>query len=101
MSISMDFISSFPKINGLSLILVVVDKFLKYVIFIAALHPCTAEQTTELFFWNMVKYFGLLEEIISDHDTRFTSRFWTTLFGMLGLELRFFYYQSSLNRWAD
>ena len=55
MSISMDFIFGFPKVNGLSSILVVVDKFSKYAVFIAAPHPCTIEQIVELFFRNVVK----------------------------------------------
>ena len=87
--VSMDFISSFPKVNKLSSVLVVVDWFLKYTIFITTPHTCIAEQITELFFRNVVKYFKLLEEIISDHDTRFIGRFWTSLFRMLGSELRF------------
>ena len=88
-SVSMDFISGFPKVNGLSSVLVVVDRFSKYAVFVAAPHPCTAENTADLFFRNVVKYFGLPEEIISDRDTRFTGRFWTALFGLLGSELKF------------
>ena len=86
--VSMDFIFGFSKVNGLSSVLVVVDKFSKYVNFIIAPHPCTTEQTIELSFRNVVKYFKLLEEIISDHDTKFTRKL-TALFGMLCLELRF------------
>ena len=48
--VSMDFISGFPKVNGLSLVLVMVNKFLKYAVFITAPHLCIVEQTTELFF---------------------------------------------------
>ena len=70
-SISMDFIFGFPKVNGLSSVLVVVDRFLKYTIFINAPHLCTIK----LFFQNVVKYFGLPEEIISDCDARFIGRF--------------------------
>ncbi|KAL0315611.1 UNVERIFIED_CONTAM: Transposon Ty3-I Gag-Pol polyprotein [Sesamum radiatum] len=49
-SISMDFISGFPKVNGMASVLVV-DRFSK--------------------------------------DARFTGRFWTTLFNMMGTELKF------------
>ena len=43
----------------------------------------------KLLFRNAVKYFELLEDIISDRDTRFTGRFWTMLFGLFGLEMKF------------
>ena len=43
----------------------------------------------KLFFRNAVKYFELLEDIISDRDTRFTGRFWTVLFGLFGSEMKF------------
>lgn len=38
---------------------------------------------------NVIKYFGIPEDIISDRDTRFTGRFWTALFNMMGTELKF------------
>ena len=36
-----------------------------------------------------MKYFGLPEDIVSDRDSRFTGRFWTVLFGLLGSQLKF------------
>ncbi|VFQ82070.1 unnamed protein product [Cuscuta campestris] len=89
-SVSMDFILGFPKVNGMSTILVVVDRFSKYGVFIAAPHCCPAEKTTDLFYGNVVKYFGLPEDIVSDRDTRFTGRFWTSLFKLLGSSLKFY-----------
>ncbi|KAK4383419.1 Transposon Ty3-I Gag-Pol polyprotein [Sesamum angolense] len=88
-SISMDFISSFSKVNGMASVLVVVDRFSKYEIFIVAPHACPAETTVELFFKNVTKYFGVPKDIVSDRDARFTERFWTTLFNMMGMELKF------------
>ncbi|KAL0423510.1 UNVERIFIED_CONTAM: Transposon Ty3-I Gag-Pol polyprotein [Sesamum radiatum] len=85
----MDFITGFPKVNGMASIVVVVDHFSKYGIFIAAPHACPAETTAELFFKNVTKYFGVLKEIVSDGDARFTGRFWTALFNMMGTELKF------------
>ena len=37
----------------------------------------------------MVKYFGVLVDIVNDRDTRFTGRFWTVLFNMMGSNLKF------------
>ena len=88
-SVSMDFISGFPKVDGMASVFVIVDRFSKYAIFIGAPKACPADVAAELFFRNVVKYFGLPENIISDRDTRFTGRFWTVLFGLLGSELKF------------
>ncbi|KAK4388149.1 Transposon Ty3-I Gag-Pol polyprotein [Sesamum angolense] len=52
-SVSMDFVTGFPKVNGMASILVVVDRF------------------------------------SNDRDARFTGRFWTALFNMMGTELKF------------
>ncbi|KAK4403123.1 RNA-directed DNA polymerase [Sesamum angolense] len=73
-SISMDFISGFLKVNGMASVLVVVDRFSKYGIFIVVPHACPAETTVELFFKNGTKYFGVPKDIVSDRDARFTER---------------------------
>ncbi|KAL0302203.1 UNVERIFIED_CONTAM: RNA-directed DNA polymerase [Sesamum angustifolium] len=69
-SISMDFISGFLKVNGMASVLVVVDRFSKYGIFIVAPHACPAETTIESFFKNVTKYFGVPKDIGSDRDAR-------------------------------
>ena len=71
----MDFISEFSKVDGMSSVLVVVDHFSKYAIFIGAPSACSADAAAELFFKHVVKYFGLPEDIISDRDARFTGWF--------------------------
>jgi hypothetical protein len=40
-----------------------------------------------MFFKHVVKYWGLPLNIISDRDTRFTRKFWTTLFKLVGMKL--------------
>ncbi|KAK3009869.1 hypothetical protein RJ639_011883 [Escallonia herrerae] len=50
---------------------------------------CTAEEAARLFFKNVVKYWGLPKVIVSDRDPRFTGKFWTELFKLLGSELHF------------
>ena len=37
----------------------------------------------------MVKYWGVPNTIVSDWDSRFTGRFWTEFFKLLGTELKF------------
>ena len=70
-------------------VFVVVDRFSKYAMFMAAPSTCTAEVVVGLFYRNVVKYFGLPENIVSDRDSRFTSQFWAVLFRLLGSQLKF------------
>ncbi|KAK4397896.1 hypothetical protein Sango_1265100 [Sesamum angolense] len=63
-SVSMDFILGFPKVNDMASVLVVVDRFSKYGIFIATPHACPAETTAELFFKNVTKYFGFPKTLL-------------------------------------
>ena len=69
--------------------MVVVDRYSKYSVFIAAPELCSSEVAADLFYKNVVKYFGVPADIVSDRDTRFTGRFWTTLFNMMVSELKF------------
>ena len=41
-----------------------------------------------MFYQYVVKYFGVPTYIVSDRDTRFKGMFWTTLFNMMGTELK-------------
>ena len=85
----MDFINGFPKVEGFRSVLVVVDRFSKYVVFIPATGECPVEEAARIFFSNVVKHFGMPKDIVSDRDTRFTSRFWVELFKMWGTECKF------------
>ena len=58
-SISMDFIMGLPKFEGCNIIIVVVERFSKYNIFIPAQAKCPAEIAAPLFLRHVVKYWGL------------------------------------------
>ena len=73
--LSMDFISRFPKVEGFGYVLVVVDRFSKYVVFVSAPSECPTKEASRIFFSNVMKHFGMLEDIVIDRDTRFTDRF--------------------------
>ncbi|RVW38680.1 Transposon Tf2-12 polyprotein [Vitis vinifera] len=88
-SVTMDFIIGLPKSEDNDSIIVVVDRFSKYATFIAAPTDYTAEETARLFLKHVVKYWGLPKYIISDRDPRFTGKFWTELFKLMGSELHF------------
>ena len=85
----MDFISEFPKVEGFGSVLVVVNRFPKYVVFIPTPGECPTEEVARIFFSNVVKHFGMVEDIVSDRDMRFTGRFWVELFKMWGTECKF------------
>ena len=87
--VSMDFITGFPKVESFGSVLVVVDRFSKYAVFIPAPSECPAEEAARIFFSNVVKHFGMPEDIVSDRDSRFTGRFWVELFKMWGTKCKF------------
>jgi len=59
------------KSHGMSVILVVVDRFTKYAHFIALGHPFSAAKVAELFMNTVVRLHGWPKEIISDRDIIF------------------------------
>lgn len=61
-------VCGFSKVDGINIIMVVVDKFTKYMVFVAAPMVCIAEVTIELFYRNVVKYFEVPFDIVSDCD---------------------------------
>ena len=85
----MDFITCLAKFEGCGNIMVVVDRFSKYGIFIPVPTKFTAEDAARLFFMYVVKYWGFPKSIISNRDTRFTRKFWMEVFKLMGTELRF------------
>ena len=85
----MDFIIGLPKVDDYSSIIVVVNRFSKYATFIPASKICPANEAARLFLKYVVKYWGVPKTIVSDRDTRFTGRFWTELFKLLGSDLNF------------
>ncbi|KAK3000962.1 hypothetical protein RJ639_021502 [Escallonia herrerae] len=86
-SVSLDFITGLPKVEDLGTILIVIDRFRKYASFIATPKYCSVEDTTQLFFKYVVKYWGMPQDIVSDWDSRFTRNFWTELFKLFGSQL--------------
>ncbi|KAF1323549.1 reverse transcriptase, partial [Globisporangium splendens] len=87
-SVSMDFIFGLPRDkHGRNGILVFVDRFSKMVHLTPVSDKISAEMTAKVFVDVVFRLHGLPSEIVSDRDTRFTSRFWRTLFGILDAKL--------------
>lgn len=66
--VSMDFIEGLPKVEGFSVILVVVDRFTKYAHFIPIKHPFTARTIAQAMFDNVIKLHGVPQTIVSDRE---------------------------------
>eukprot|EP00253_Pinus_taeda_P014727 PITA_14727 len=86
-SISMDFITGLPTVQGKDCIFVVVDRLTKYAHFFAISAHYTATQVAELFFREIFRLHGLPKTIVSDRDSRFMGGFWQELFRLVGTEL--------------
>jgi hypothetical protein len=86
-TISLNFITGLPKSHGKNAILVVVDKFTKFVQFIATTIDVTAEETATLLFKRLVKLFGLPRTIVGDRDPHWTSSVWKCLAQLFNTKL--------------
>lgn len=89
-SISLDFIVKLPRsrepLTGtvFDSILVVVCRLTKYAHFIPYKEASTAEELAYIFLRNILSNHGMPEEIISDRDKLFISKFWRSLTAQLG-----------------
>jgi hypothetical protein len=85
----MDLITQLPTTKkGNDTIIVFVDKFSKMVHYAATTTTCTAEDVAKIFFDTIVRLHGIPKNIVSDRDTRFTSRFWRRLWKLCGTNLK-------------
>jgi hypothetical protein len=64
--------------------MVVVDKLRKYAHFILVSSTFKEIDIAQVFMKEIFRLHGMLKEIVSDRDTKFTSKFWKSL--MAGLE---------------
>ena len=74
-SISMDFVTSLPKVFGKDCIFVVVDRLTKFAHFFAVTTTFIAAQVAELFFKEVFRLHGLPKSIVSDRDRIFLMHF--------------------------
>jgi hypothetical protein len=89
-SLALDFIVKLPPskdpLTGVEYnsILVIIERLTKYEKFIPYLEASDAKALAYTFVRVILANHGLLEEIISDRDKLFTSKFWKSLMALLG-----------------
>ena len=86
--VTTDLVTDLPESGGYTAIAVFVDRLTKMVHFAPCTKEVTAPQYAKLFVDHVFRLHGLPEVLISDRDPRFTSRFWRSLFDLLGTEIR-------------
>ncbi|GKE85534.1 reverse transcriptase domain-containing protein, partial [Tanacetum coccineum] len=85
----MDFITKLPKTSsGYDTIWVIVDHLTKSAHFLPMKETDRMERLTRLYLKELVSRHGLPISIISDRDSRFTSRFWGFILEKLGTFLQ-------------
>ncbi|MBW0568118.1 hypothetical protein O181_107833 [Austropuccinia psidii MF-1] len=67
----------------------IVDRFRKSITFLPCHKEDTAMYTALLFCNNIISTSGDHKIIISDRDPKFTSKFWTNLYDILGTKIAF------------
>jgi hypothetical protein len=87
--VTTDLVTDLPDSEGYTAVAVFVDRLTKRVHFAPCTKEVTASDYARIFVETVFRHHGLPDVIISDRDPRFTSKFWTTLFELLGTDLRF------------
>ena len=89
-NITIDFVSDFPLIQRKhDSVWVIVDIFTKSSHFLSVRLDYSMDRLVELYVNEIVLLHGIPVSIVSDHDPRFTSRFWKELQSALGTRLNF------------
>ena len=83
----MDFVGPFPPSEGHDYLWVVLCHLTSMVHLVPIKTTIKASELTQKFIQEVVQLHGLPKTIVSDQDTKFTSKFWCELHCMLGAKL--------------
>ena len=84
----MDFITQLPETRrGHDAILVFVDRLTKMVHFAATRTDVSTEGVAQLFMEHVIRLHGCPQDVVSDWDTRFASRFWKAVMTCCGTHI--------------
>ena len=84
--VHIDFVTDLWEDKGCSIVMTVVNRFLKMCTFVP-LSSTTAASIATTFFKEVVVHHGLPRKTTSDHDPQFTSEFWRCLMRALKTNL--------------
>ncbi|KAM0035077.1 putative nucleotidyltransferase, Ribonuclease H [Helianthus debilis subsp. tardiflorus] len=86
--ITMNLVTKLPKTRkGHDAIWVVVDRLTKSAHFLPIRESCNSEKMAEVYTNEIISRHGVPVSIVSDRDTRFTSRYWRKFHEELGTQL--------------
>ena len=89
-NITMDFVFDFPLTQRKhDAVWVIVDRLTKPSHFLAVRLDYSTDRLVELYVSEIVRLHGIPLSIVSDHDPRFTSRFWKKLQSAFGMRMNF------------
>jgi hypothetical protein len=86
-SIGMDFVGPFPESGGHDYLWVVICRLTSMVHLVPIRTTTTASEIAWLYIREIVRLHGLAESIVSDRDSKFTSKFWRETHKLLGTKL--------------
>ena len=75
----MDFMGPLPLSNNCDYLLIIIDRFKSQVHLIPMTTHVTSKEIAWLFLMGIVKHHGVPSSIVSDRDTKITSKFWKEL----------------------
>ena len=82
--IAIDFVTGLPESQGKSVILTIVDRFLKSAHFVPLTKLPSAKETAEIMVMNIFRLHGLPLEVTSDRGPQFASAFWKAFCTLVG-----------------
>jgi len=83
----MDFVGPFPESNSYNYLWVVICHLTSMVHLVPICMMTTASELARIYICEIVRLYGLAESIVSDRDSKFTSRFWRETHKLLGTKL--------------
>lgn len=86
-TVTMDFAVPFKPSNGFDMVMIVVDKFKKHNHYIPTRKTDSAVEISDALLREIVRHHGMPRAIISDRDSKFTSKFWRALLKHIGTKL--------------
>jgi hypothetical protein len=88
-SVSMAFVGGLPMSRkGRDYLYIVVDRFSKMCVLIPSKKQFIAEKKSQMFFENLWVHFGLPTPIVSNRDSMFMGKFWSSLWELMDTGLK-------------